>query len=197
MTDFAEKFADEKDRKIYSEMANEAKVSFNQIFWNEQEECLFDVIDGDEKDASIPPNQIFAVSLPNTMLSIGRAQKIVKKVEDELLTPVGLRSLSPKDSRYCPVYIGSPFERDSAYHQGTVWGWLIGAFVDAYRKVHPNGRQTENRVNELLTGFKNHLTEAGTGQISEIFDADAPHKPRGCVAQAWSVAEVLRVISKR
>jgi predicted glycogen debranching enzyme len=197
MTDFAEKFADEKDRKIYSEMANEAKVSFNQIFWNEREECLFDVIDVDEKDASVRPNQIFAVSLPNTMLSIGRAQKIVKKVEDELLTPVGLRSLSPKDARYCPIYTGSPFERDSAYHQGTVWAWLIGAFVDAYRRVHPNGRQTENRVNEILAGFKNHLTEAGTGQISEIFDADAPHKPRGCVAQAWSIAEVLRVISKR
>jgi glycogen debranching enzyme len=197
MADFAGKFGDEKDRKIYAEMANETRINFNQVFWNESEECLFDVVNGDEKDASIRPNQIFAVSLPNTMLSIGDAQKIVKKVEDELLTPVGLRSLSPKDKNYCPIYIGSPFERDSAYHQGTVWGWLIGAFVDAYRKVNPNGRQTENRVNEILAGFKNHLTEAGTGQISELFDADAPHKPRGCIAQAWTVAEVLRVITKR
>ena len=196
MADFAEKFADEKDSKIYAEMASEAKENFNQIFWNEREQCLFDVIDGDAKDAAIRPNQIFAVSLPNTMLSIGRAQKIVKKVEDELLTPVGLRSLSPKDARYCPIYIGSPFERDSAYHQGTTWTWLIGSFVDAYRKVHPNGRQAENRVNEILEGFKNHLTETGAGQISEIFDADTPHKSRGCVAQAWSVAEVLRVIKK-
>jgi len=196
MADFAEKFADEKDSKIYAEMASEAKESFNQIFWNEREQCLFDVIDGDAKDAAIRPNQIFAVSLPNTMLSIGRAQKIVKKVEDELLTPVGLRSLSPKDARYCPIYIGSPFERDSAYHQGTTWAWLIGSFVDAYRKVHPNGRQAENRVNEILEGFKNHLTETGAGQISEIFDADTPHKSRGCVAQAWSVAEVLRVCIK-
>jgi predicted glycogen debranching enzyme len=196
MADFAGKFADEKDRKIYAEMACETKESFNQIFWNEQEECLFDVVCGDVKDASIRPNQIFAVSLPNTMLSIGRAQKIVKKVEDELLTPFGLRSLSPKDSRYRPIYTGSPFERDSAYHQGTVWAWLIGAFVDAYRKVHPNGRQTENRINEILSGFKNHLTENGVGQISEIFDADTPHNPRGCIAQAWSIAEVLRVCSK-
>ncbi len=128
------------------------------------------------------------------MLSIGKAQKIVEKVENELLTPVGLRSLSPKDSAYCPIYIGSPFERDSAYHQGTVWAWLIGGFVDAFRKVNANGRQTENRVEEILSGFKTHLTEAGIGQISEIFDADAPHNPRGCIAQAWSVAEVLRVL---
>ncbi len=197
MADFAGKFGDEKDGKIYTEMACETKESFNRLFWNEREECLFDVICGGEKDASVRPNQIFAVGLPNTMLSIGRAQKIVKKIEDELLTPIGLRSLSPKDKNYCPIYIGSPFERDSAYHQGTVWAWLIGAFVDAYRKVHPNGRQTENRVNEILAGFKNHLNEAGTGQISEIFDADAPFNPRGCIAQAWSVAEVLRVISSQ
>ena len=196
MADFAEKFGDENDRKIYAEMADETKISFNRIFWNEREEYLYDVIDGEEKDASLRPNQIFAVSLPNTMLSIGRAQKIVKKVEDELLTPVGLRSLSPKDKNYCPIYIGSPFERDAAYHQGTVWAWLIGAFVDAYRKVNPHGRQTENRVNQILEGFKDYLNEAGIGQISEIFDADAPHESRGCIAQAWSVAEVLRVIKK-
>ena len=128
------------------------------------------------------------------MLSIGKARKIVEKVEAELLTPYGLRSLSPNDEKYRPIYKGSPYERDSAYHQGTVWGWLIGGFVDAYRKVHPNGHKTESRVKEILEGFKNHLTEAGIGQISEIFDADAPHKPRGCFAQAWSVAEVLRVL---
>ena len=115
---------------------------------------------------------------------------MVEKVENELLTPVGLRSLSPKDSQYCPIYIGSPFERDSSYHQGTVWGWLIGGFVDAYRKINPN---SEEKVAEILEGFEAHLMEAGIGQISEIFDADAPHAPRGCMAQAWSVAEVLRV----
>lgn len=196
MADFAARFGDEKDRKVYAEMANEAKINFNRIFWNESEECLFDVINGEEKDASVRPNQIFAVSLPNTMVNVGQAQKIVKKVEEELLTPVGLRSLSPRDKNYCPIYLGSPFERDSAYHQGTVWAWQIGAFIDAYRKVCPNGRQTENRIDEILTGFKKHLTEAGIGQIAEIFDADAPHKPRGCPAQAWSVAEVLRVITK-
>jgi glycogen debranching enzyme len=194
MADFAERFDDEKDKEKYLEMANAAKKSFNKIFWNTEEECLYDVIDGEEKDASVRPNQIFVVSLPNTMLSIGKAQKIVHKIEAELLTPVGLRSLSPKDSRYCPHYLGSPFERDSAYHQGTVWAWLMGAFVDAFRKVNGENKKTEHRVNEILSGFKNHLSGAGVGQISEIFDGDAPFNPRGCIAQAWSVAEILRVL---
>jgi glycogen debranching enzyme len=193
MADFAGKFGDEKDKEKYLEVANKTQQSFNDLFWNEAEECLFDAVDGENKDASVRPNQIFAVSLPNTMLSKGKAQKIVKKIEDELLTAYGLRSLSPKNKNYCPYYVGSPFERDSAYHQGTVWSWLIGAFVDAYRKVNADGRETENRVNEILENFKNHLTEAGVGQISEIFDGDAPHTPRGCIAQAWSVAEVLRI----
>ena len=194
MADFARKFGDQADSDKYLEMADETKRSFNDLFWNEAEECLFDVVGDGQKDASIRPNQIFAVGLPNTMLSIGRAQKIVQKVEAELLTPVGLRSLSPKDAAYQPVYIGSPFKRDSAYHQGTVWAWLIGAFVDAYRKVNANGQQTEKRVGEILEGFKTYLTEAGVGEISEIYDGDAPHKQRGCIAQAWSVAEVLRVL---
>ena len=193
MADFAEKFGDDKDRDEYLKMAGEARKSFNEIFWNEREECLFDAVDGEKKDASVRPNQIFAVSLPHTMLSLEKAQKIVKKVEAELLTPFGLRSLSPKDSRYCPRYIGSPPERDAAYHQGTVWAWLTGAFVDAYRRVNLNEQKAESRVKEILENFKNHLNEAGAGQISEIFDGDAPHQPRGCFAQAWSVAEVLRV----
>ena len=194
MADFAGKFGDQEDSEKYLEMAHKAKQSFNDLFWNEAEQCLFDVVGDEQNDASVRPNQIFAVGLPNTMLSIGRAQKIVQKVEAELLTPVGLRSLSPKDSQYQPIYIGSPFKRDSAYHQGTVWAWLIGAFVDAYRKVNANGQQTEKRVEEILEGFKTYLTEAGIGEISEIYDGDAPHNQRGCIAQAWSVAEILRVL---
>ena len=194
MADFAGTFGDWGDEKKYLRLAEKAKKSFNKIFWNEAEQCLFDVVSGDEKDASIRPNQIFAVSLTFSMLSIGRAQKIVEKVEKELLTPFGLRTLSPRDPRYCPVYAGSPLERDSAYHQGTVWAWLIGAFVDAYRKVYPNGNKTEKRIDEILSGFKAHLSHAGIGQISEIFDGDPPHKARGCPAQAWSVAEILRVL---
>ncbi|MDQ3321820.1 MAG: amylo-alpha-1,6-glucosidase [Acidobacteriota bacterium] len=197
MADFAGRFGDAADREKYLEMAAKAKQNFTEIFWNDVEECLFDVINGAEKDASVRPNQIFAVSLPHSIVEGEKGRKIVEKVEAELLTSYGLRSLSPKDENYCPVYTGTPFERDSAYHQGTIWAWLIGGFVDAYRKVHTNENETENRVAEILSGFKNHLTEAGIGQISEIFDADAPHNPRGCVAQAWSVAEVLRVISSK
>jgi predicted glycogen debranching enzyme len=194
MADFAEKFGDLEDKVKYEAMAEMAKQSFNAVFWNDADECLYDVVINGKRDGSIRPNQIFAVSLPYSMLSIGQAQKVVEKVEKELLTPVGLRSLSPKGSQYIPIYIGSPLERDSAYHQGTVWGWLIGGFIDAYRRVHSHGNKTEKRIKEILKGFEDHLSEAGLGQISEIFDSDAPHKPRGCMAQAWSVAEVLRVI---
>jgi glycogen debranching enzyme len=161
------------------------------MFWDEENQCLYDVVDGENKDASIRPNQIFAVGLPHAILTdTERTRKVVEKVEAELLTEFGLRSLSPHDANYRPIYIGNPFERDTAYHQGTVWAWLIGGFIDAYRRVFP---ENEIRVNEILDNFKNHLSEAGGGQISEIFDADAPHISRGCPAQAWSAAEVLRV----
>ena len=129
------------------------------------------------------------------MLDDERAAKVVARVEKDLLTPFGLRSLSPSDPKYRNIYIGSPFDRDSAYHQGPVWAWLIGHFVDAYKRVHGTGKAAEQRVAEILSAFKDHLCEAGLGQISEIFDPEDPYKPRGCFAQAWSVAEVLRVLS--
>ncbi|HQU85213.1 MAG TPA: amylo-alpha-1,6-glucosidase [Pyrinomonadaceae bacterium] len=191
MQDFAEQFEDEENRKNYEATAEMAKHSFNALFWNEAENCLFDVVDNGEKDGAIRPNQIFAVSLKNAILTDEeKVRKVVETVENKLLTPVGLRSLSAENEQYCPIYIGSPFQRDSCYHQGTVWAWLIGGFVDAYRKVFP---ENEAKVEEILKGFESHLREAGIGQISEIFDADAPHNARGCFAQAWSVAEVLRV----
>jgi predicted glycogen debranching enzyme len=197
MANFAGKSGDWKDEKKYLELAAQAKESFNRIFWNDENQCLYDVVDGENRDASVRPNQIFAVGLPHAILTdADRARKVVERVEAELLTPYGLRSLSPKDKDYRRIYVGNPFERDTAYHQGTVWAWLIGGFVEAYRKVHGANEATEKRVNEILHGFKTHLSEAGCGQISEIFDADAPHLPRGCPAQAWSVAEVLRVRKK-
>ena len=197
MADFAGKFDHAEDGKRFSQMAEIAKEHFNQTFWNETEQCLFDVAINGRRDASVRPNQIFAVSLHYAILDDAeRARKVVEKVEKELLTPVGLRSLSPDDVSYRPIYIGSPFERDSAYHQGTVWAWLIGGFVDALRKTSENKEETEAKIAEILKGFQTHLAEAGIGQISEIFDADAPFKPRGCFAQAWSVAEVLRVLKK-
>ncbi|MBA2736645.1 MAG: glycogen debranching enzyme family protein [Pyrinomonadaceae bacterium] len=194
MANYAERFDDPENAGKFAAMAELAKQSFNAVFWNEAENCLFDVVINGMRDSSVRPNQIFAVSLPNAILDDPeKARKIVEKVETELLTPFGLRSLSPNDVSYCPIYTGSPYERDSAYHQGTVWVWLIGGYVDARRKVFPDN---ENRVEEILAGFKSHLTETGCGQISEIFDGDAPHKPRGCFAQAWSVAEILRVFDK-
>jgi glycogen debranching enzyme len=194
MEGFAERFGHDEDRERFDAMADLAKLSFNALFWNETEGCLFDVVTNGHRDASIRPNQIFAVSLAHPVLEEGRWRAVVEKVRSELLTPVGLQSLSPRDPAYVPEYIGSPFERDSAYHQGTVWGWLIGPYIDAYRKVFIDERSA---VAEMLSGFERHLTEAGLGQISEIFDADPPHRPRGCPAQAWSVAEVLRVLALR
>ncbi|MFN6964560.1 MAG: amylo-alpha-1,6-glucosidase [Pyrinomonadaceae bacterium] len=191
MADLAERFGEHDDRDRYRAMADLAELSFNAVFWNADEQCLFDVVENGHRDAAIRPNQILAVSLPYSMLDDERSRKVVEKVEAELLTPVGLRSLSPRDPAYVPRYIGGPFERDSAYHQGTVWAWLIGPFIDAYRRVFPD---REWRVAEILDGFRPHLSEAGLGQISEIFDAEPPHAPRGCPAQAWSVAEVLRVM---
>jgi predicted glycogen debranching enzyme len=190
MEHFAEHFGDENGRTDYRLVAEYAASNFESTFWNENEQCLYDVVTDKEKDGSVRPNQIFAVSLPYTMLSEERSRMVVEKVRDELLTPVGLRSLSPKDKRYVPVYIGSPLRRDGSYHQGTVWGWLIGPYITAHQKVFG----AEN-LPGLLAGFVDHINEAGLGSISEIFDGDAPHRARGCMAQAWSVAEVLRVLT--
>jgi predicted glycogen debranching enzyme len=198
MADFARRFDHAEDEKRYLQMAEIAKEHFNQTFWNEDEQCLFDVVINGRRDASVRPNQIFAVSLNHAILDDKeKAKKVIEKVESELLTPVGLRSLSPNDVSYCSIYTGTPFERDSAYHQGTVWAWLIGGFIDALRKFSESAEETEVKIADILKGFEAHLSEAGIGQISEIFDADAPHRPRGCFAQAWSVAEVLRVLQEK
>jgi predicted glycogen debranching enzyme len=195
MQNLAEHFKDEAERAQYAAMADLAELSFNQSFWNEAENCLFDCING-SRDASIRPNQIFAASLKYSMLSNERAQKVVRKVEQELLTPFGLRTVSPRDANYHPLYAGDGFARDGAYHQGTVWAWLIGGFIDAYARVFAEEPDIKEKISGWLEPFKKHLTEAGIGQISEIFDGDAPHNAGGCVAQAWSVAEVLRVAAK-
>lgn len=194
MSDLSSRFGDVENASKFSRMADVAKDSFNGQFWNGSAQCLFDVIDGDEKDASIRPNQIFAVSLQHPILDTDRSRLVVDKVEAELLTPFGLRSLSPNDSRYVPIYIGSPLERDSSYHQGTVWAWLMGPFIDAYRKTHCDEGGLDTKISKMIDGFREHLNEAMLGQVSEIFDANPPFKPRGCAAQAWSVAELLRVL---
>ncbi len=192
MQDFARRFADAARLELYIELAERAKRSFNEKFWNPEAGCLYDVVNDHFNDAAIRPNQIFAVSLPFTMLSSERAKQVVQVVERDLLTPFGLRSLNQNNVQYRPIYTGDTYGRDTAYHQGTVWGWLAGPFITAYVKV--NNRSVESRAaaRQLLEGFREHLSEAGLGQVSEIFDADAPHHPRGCIAQAWSVAELLR-----
>jgi predicted glycogen debranching enzyme len=173
----------------YAEIANRARDSFLRQFWNEDAGCLYDVVDGAERDGSIRPNQIFAVSLFHSMLPEDMATRVVEAVERHLLTPYGLRSLAPSDPRYRGRYAGDILSRDSAYHQGTVWPWLMGPFVIAYRKAH-------GRSPEWVEPFRRLLEEEGGGQIPEVFDGDAPHRPGGCVAQAWSVAELLRCLSE-
>ncbi len=174
----------------YREAADEVYRSFNARFWFEQGGHLYDVIDGEAgNDASFRPNQVFALSLPHAVLDEARWHGVLDQVVNRLLTPMGLRSLAPGESGYKPQYYGDLRARDAAYHQGTVWAWLIGPLVDAWLKVHPDDRVT---ARGFLDGFRAHVAEACIGSISEIFDAEAPYTPRGCVAQAWSVAEVLR-----
>jgi predicted glycogen debranching enzyme len=196
MEKFAEIFGDESGVFEYRAIADLAESRFTGKFWNDEEECLYDAISDGEVDPAIRPNQIFAVSLPHTMLAPELARKVVQKVESELLTPFGLRSLSPRDKLYRPIYTGDPLSRDSAYHQGTVWGWLIGPFIEAYRKAFGYDDEAAAKIAGWLQGFENHLSDSGIGTFSEIFDAEPPHTPRGCMAQAWSVAEVLRVVKE-
>jgi predicted glycogen debranching enzyme len=193
MVELAVKLADSEKQKLYEEMAERARASFNALFWNEEEGALFDVVnDSDVRDASIRPNQIFSVSLHHSMLSRERALRMLEVTERELLTPYGLRSLSPRDPQYRPRYEGDSLSRDGAYHQGTVWAWLMGPFIRAYMKAHDRSAEARERARAWLASFHTHLNEAGLGHISEIFDGDAPHTPQGCIAQAWSVAETLR-----
>jgi predicted glycogen debranching enzyme len=192
MEDFARQFGDDEGQKRYCNMATVASWSFNRLFWNEKDGCLYDVVNGGTPDSSTRPNQIFAVSLPHSMLSMERARAVVHKVQEQLLTPVGLRSLAASDPQYRGRYTGGPTERDGAYHQGTVWPWLLGAFITAYVKVNGGDTKARRQAGEWLAPLQEHLSQAGLGHISEIFEGDPPHRPCGCIAQAWSVAEVLR-----
>lgn len=195
MEELAKEFKDKSRERLYKSMAAQARKSFNEQFWNAEAGCLYDVVDGEVRDASIRPNQIFAISLKHSMVSKVRAKSILAVVERELLTPRGLRTLSPNDSRYIGRYEGDPAKRDGAYHQGTVWPWLMGAYLTAYLKTFSE-RAGRKVATDWLKDFELHLDEACLGQVSEIFDGDAPHASRGCVAQAWSVAELLRALAE-
>ena len=186
-----------KDVSSYETLAAGVASNFENVFWNPETNCLFDLVFRDDagnqvKDSAIRPNQIFAVSLPYTMLSPEKEKAIVDRVEKDLLVPFGLRTLSPDNPLYKGQYHGDAINRDTAYHNGTAWPWLLGAYVKSYRKVHNYSEDSLEAMRNLLQGFNAHLEIAGLGTISEVFDGDFPHSPGGCIAQAWSVAEVLR-----
>ena len=172
------------------ECAARAYESFNARFWYDEGSYLYDVVDGDQgNDTACRPNQLLAISLDHPVLDRSRWEPVFNLVRDRLLTPVGLRSLAPGHRDYKPQYYGDLRARDAAYHQGTVWGWLVGPFVDAWLKLHPEDKAGARHT---LDGFAAHLNEAGVGTLSEIFDAESPYTARGCISQAWTVAEVLR-----
>ncbi len=178
----------------YKDLADRARESFLRLFWNESAGCLYDVVDGSRCDASIRPNQIFAASLFHGMLSRDQAKSVVAVVEEQLLTPYGLRTLAPDDPQYRGRYEGDALSRDGAYHQGTVWPWLMGPFLSAYLKVNEGSAAAAEQASRWLAELRRYIAEEGVGQIPEVFDGDAPHRGGGCMAQAWSVAEILRIV---
>ncbi|MCI0420555.1 MAG: amylo-alpha-1,6-glucosidase [Acidobacteria bacterium] len=196
MEGFSRQLKKKERAKFYQQLADVIRESFTRAFWNAEANCLYDCVQDGVPDKKIRPNQIFAVSLHFPLLPSEKAQAVVHVVKERLLTPYGLRSLAPEDSEYQKVYSGNPYERDSAYHQGTVWAWLIGPFVDAYLNAFGESEENCRYLESLLDGFRQHMSQAMLGSIAEIFDADPPHNPKGCAAQAWSVAEVLRAVQK-
>jgi glycogen debranching enzyme len=190
MEELSARFGEDPD--IYRTLAAQVKDSFCRRFWNEEKGYLYDVIDECEDDARLRPNQIYAVSLPFSLLTEEQARSVVAVVREKLYAGCGLRSLSPDDPEYHPIYLGALSKRDAAYHQGTAWGFLMGAFISAYTKVHHHSPESIRQALAFLAPVEKHFTEGCIGSISEIFDGDAPHTCRGCYAQAWSVGEVLR-----
>jgi predicted glycogen debranching enzyme len=176
----------------FGSLADKVRDSFAAVFWNEKEKCLYDVVNDGHKDDSIRPNQIFAVGLSFPVIEGSMARCVVEKVWKELYTAYGLRSLSQKSQAYKGRCTGDRYARDSAYHQGTVWTWPIGYFISAFSKTLGKEPAYADMPREFLKPFMDHMHHACLGSISEIFDGDEPLTPRGCCAQAWSVAEVLR-----
>ena len=188
----AERSESAAETEAHAAEADRVRAAFERAFWHEQAGCLYDCLGPGKPDRSIRPNQILAVSLPHSPLEWARQQSVVDVVQRELLTPRGLRTLSRRDRHYRGRYGTSCESRDKAYHQGTVWAWLMGPFIEAYLKVNGFALDARAQAKQWLDGFGQHLGEAGVGFISEIFDGDEPHAPAGCIAQAWSVGEILR-----
>lgn len=181
-----------EDSSYYGKMAEQVEKVYADTFWNEEAGCLYDVVNGDGKDASLRPNQIWAVSLPFSLLSEEQEKKIVNTVYEQLYTPYGIRSLSNRDMEYKKQYIGKLINRDLAYHMGTAWGFLSGGFITAYCKVNHHSKEAVNKAEEMCLCFHDHMWDGCLNGIAEIFDGDFACTSRGCFNQAWSVGEVLR-----
>lgn len=186
---FYHELTGDQEIKIYAE---KVKKSFVDAFWDEKKGYLADVINGEEKDWSIRPNMLFATSLPYSMLEEEQMDLILEKVKSKLLTNRGLRSLSPDDPSYKGYYFGTQYTRDIAYHNGTVWPWLLGHFVEGYLKLH--GKSGKNFVEKIIKSFDEVMTQYGVGTVAEIYDGDPPHRPKGAISQAWSIGELLRIM---
>lgn len=194
MEEWATRFGE--DGSHYAALAAHAKESFTKEFWNEKDGCLYDVVDGLEGDATLRPNQIYAVSLPHRMLDADKEKEIVDKVYEKLYAKTGLRSLSPDDKEYYPTYEGCLDKRDHAYHQGTSWGFLLGGFLTAYVHVYGTSKEVIKQADAMLDATREQFYHGCIGSIAEIFDGDEPHTSRGCYAQAWSVGEILRAYTE-
>ncbi len=192
ISSLARLFGNRDDHEKYADAAEEVRASFSRVFWNPKGNCLYDGYADGVPDPSIRPNQIIALALPKPLLQKEKEKAVVHTVEAELLTPYGLRTLSPRDPRYKGQYEGDLQTRDLAYHQGPAWPWLLGPFVKAYVRVSDDDGASRKEAAKFLDPMRNHLNETGLGYVSELFDGNPPWHPRGCIAQAWSVAEVLR-----
>ena len=174
----------------YERLAGRARESFNSRFRYQEGGYLYDVVDGEHgDDKSLRPNQLFSISLPHPILEKSRWEPVINTVKEKLVTPVGVRTLAPWHRDYKMRYFGDLRSRDAAYHQGTVWAWLMGPFIDAWLKINP---QDYTGARAFLKGFDRHLNDVCIGTISEVFDAENPFNPGECVSQAWSIAEILR-----
>jgi len=189
--EIAEVAEDKAFVKEWSKWPQIIEDSFENIFWDHKKRYLADYVNGDYQNWDIRPNMIFAVSLPYSPLSENKQHGVLDKVKSDLLTPRGLRTLSPKNEVYKGSNIGDQSSRDLSYHQGVVWPWLLGPFADAYLKLQ--GDNGKPFINELFMGFESEMSKDGIGTISEIYDGDPPHEGRGGISQAWSVAELLRI----
>jgi glycogen debranching enzyme len=188
----AGKRGEDSSARELKRLAQRVRESFCHVFWYEEGGYCYDVVGPEGPDASLRPNQVIGLALPYSLYPRDKGQQVLEAVSEHLLTPYGLRTLSPEDPRYRGRFEGGMFERDAAYHQGTVWPWLLGPYVSAFFWLQGVAADTRAQAREMLLPLVRSLEEGCVGSIAEVYDGDSPQRPRGCFAQAWSVAEVLR-----